>query len=117
MTNKYEFFKERGSELYGQRFGRAIQYKTSQNSVGMMEVEFAPSIVLADDELREPSLVSKETLVCHALYELAHKYRTVYAKFKVYGKTLKVIYGDDLECIEAKLHALKEEYIKKLDIY
>lgn len=117
MTNKFEFFEENGMKLYGQRFGRAIQYSISQNSVGMMEVEFAPGIILADDEQREPSLISKETFVCNAIQELANIHKTVYVKFKVYGETLKVIKGDSIKAIEAQIQRIKEQYIKKLDIY
>lgn len=117
MANKFEFFEENGTKLYGQRFGRAIQYRISRNSVGVMEVEFAPGIILADDEHREPSLISKETFVSHAIHDLADTYKTVYVKFKVYGVTLKVIEGDGVKAIESQIQRIQEQYLKKLDVY
>lgn len=117
MTN--EFFKENGTLLYGQRFGRAIKYRLTRNSTGKIQVEFEHGIVHADDEQRMPQkmLASKEALVCNAICELAREHKTVYVCFKVYGKTLKATAEDDLKSIEEKLETVKLAYLSELDIY
>lgn len=113
----FEFFTEKDRNLFGERFGRAIEYQVEKDDYNDIHVGFSPDIILGEDERNNTELPSKEKLVNSAIYELAQKYKKIMVELRVYRQFIVAYNSDSLEDVAEKFKQAQCDYLKKLDIY
>ena len=114
--HNFEFFTEQGRNLFGARFGRAIEYEVTRTVTGRAEIHFKPGFIPADNEA-SATQVSKKDLVNYAIFALAQIHGTVYVNFRLYSATIMVTKDYTIELISKKVQKVREDYFSRIDVY
>lgn len=108
-------FTENGRNLFGQRFGRAIEYEVTRTVTGKAEIHFKPGFIPAEDETT--AQIAKKDLINFAIFALAKTHGTVYVNFRLYSATVVATDADTLEEISKAVQKVREAYFSRIDIY
>ena len=108
-SSNSSFFEENGKNLYGERFGSAIQYEIEKDTAtGIPELRIKPHLI-HPESIYIP-MKNKFDLVCECAAKIAVTFGDFY--LAIYGKKLLILKNDSISTIAIKIKNMQMSFIQ-----